>query len=161
MEDFVDTKRIELKRSNKRFGLAAEIIFALIILAVLAYLAMPRFGGNGDPEVRRRKACYSNMRVLLGAVEMYNMDSSVMLKKLSASDYDYSGGILVKEGYLKKSPKYPTKECEYFSAGDLTGNGLIVCKKHGTVEHLDEKTQEKLGLIKKSRFSKWFDSLFD
>ena len=42
----------------------------------------------------RDKACYSNIRVITGAVEMYNMDHETFMENL---DED----LLVKDGYLK------------------------------------------------------------
>ena len=71
------------------------------------------------------KACYSNARVLQGAVEMYNMDHSTMMSNLDIP-------TLVKEHYLKSEPGKPEPECEYYNVGDLTGEGYIACKKHGS-----------------------------
>lgn len=81
----------------------------------------------------RTKACYSNMRVILGAVEMYNMDHTEMMKQLSDSDV-IEGGTLVKEGYLKSPIRKPTPGCRYFSVGDLSIDGHIECSKHGRVQ---------------------------
>ena len=72
-------------------------------------------------------SCFANMRVLLGAVEMYNMDNAVMMDKL---DIDK----LVQGGYLKSSPAKPEAECSYNGYG-LTENGEIYCTYHGSIEH--------------------------
>lgn len=99
----------------------------------------------------REKSCYANMRVILGAIEMYNMDHPVMLDHVDP-------GVLaqLRAGkYLKcnegpfcygNPPQYPLHlEClfpeffpsprnEYSSIGDLTGTGAVCCPSHGTVE---------------------------
>lgn len=76
----------------------------------------------------REKACYANMRVLLGAVEMYNMDNSVYPKHMDDKLIDE----LVKGKYLRSKPRKPETECDYY--GDLENNGEICCKLHGTIE---------------------------
>jgi tetratricopeptide (TPR) repeat protein len=75
-----------------------------------------------------QKACFSNMRVLQGALEMYNMDH----EKNEMTSLDIS--TLVKEKYLKSSPSKPDPDCNYYSTGDLTKNGQIRCKIHGSIE---------------------------
>ena len=81
----------------------------------------------------RDKACFSNIRVIQGAIEMYNMDVSTMMEELNPKTMD----ILVKEKYLKSYPTPPeTSKCEYQSIGDLTDAGIIFCKYHGDIEHL-------------------------
>lgn len=71
------------------------------------------------------KACFSNQRVMQGAVEMYNMDNSVMMTTL---DID----ALVKGGYLKAAPAGSEPDCKYIAVGDLSGDGYISCVKHGS-----------------------------
>ena len=62
----------------------------------------------------RDKACFSNIRVIQGAVEMYNMDvdGDSMMRNL---DID----ILIKEKYLKSEPSHPETSCKYIAFGDL------------------------------------------
>ena len=83
----------------------------------------------------RDKACFSNIRVIQGAVEMYNMDVSTMMEELNPKTLD----ILVKEKYLKSLPN-PTEpgKCEYKSIGNLTDEGIIYCKYHGDLEYIIE-----------------------
>ena len=71
-----------------------------------------------------KKICIMNVRKIIGAVEMYNMDHVEMMTKL---DFDK----LINSGYLKAVPKGPESECEYISVGNLIENGHIECKKHG------------------------------
>ena len=103
--------------------------FALVFLTS-PFLFFGRRGGH-RPQARE-KACYANMRVLQGAVAMYNMDNSVMIDRITHSDTQ-TGGILVKGEYLKRGLNQPTPGC-YYSGYDLLGSGSITCSSHGTVE---------------------------
>ncbi len=84
-------------------------------------------------EQSREKACYANMRVILGAVEMYNMDHSSMLRMVD--DQVITG--LCQGNYLKGGINRPEAGCAYLSSGDLTGNGVIYCAMHGAVDRSD------------------------
>lgn len=70
----------------------------------------------------KQKACYSNLRVLQGAVEFYNMDNKEMMRYL---DIDK----LEKLGYLKsggiKCPEYRLNK--YKTIGHLDKDGEICC----------------------------------
>ena len=77
----------------------------------------------------RDKACFSNQRVIQGAVEMYNMDVPTMMHQLDLK-------ILIEEKYLKSEPSKPETTCEYTNVGDLAANGFVICKYHGDVERL-------------------------
>ncbi|HNV72227.1 MAG TPA: hypothetical protein PKO06_21140, partial [Candidatus Ozemobacteraceae bacterium] len=81
------------------------------------------------------KACLSNLRVLLGAVEMYNMDHKEMQHSLDV-------GVLVQKTYLKLAPACPSGG-DYSSKGDLAESGVIVCSKHGTVDEPIQDEQDK------------------
>ena len=88
----------------------------------------------------RQKACFSNQRVLSGAIEMYNMDHTDYLPtSLPGGDFEELQNILIKEKYIKSFIEGPEDGCSY---------GLIVkdpknfdfdvfCKKHGTIETTD------------------------
>ncbi len=78
---------------------------------------------SGAPAIDR--ACQANQRVILGAVEMYNMDHQTMMETL---DLD----VLVKDGYLKTRPACRSGK-EYYGK-NLTGNGRIRCPSHGDIE---------------------------
>ena len=81
----------------------------------------------------KEKACFSNIRVLTGAVEMYNMDISPMMEKLDMQK-------LVETKYIKSIIIGPEKECEYLTEGNLAENGFIYCVNHGDIER--KKTKE-------------------
>ena len=103
-------------------------IFLYIVINVITSLPEKKF----DHSRSREKACFSNIRVISGAVEMYNMDHSVMMTNLDIN-------ALVQERYLKSAVTGPEKECEYLTEGDLTEDGYIYCKLHGDIGKLKEK----------------------
>ena len=102
-----------------------ELMIVIAIIGILAAMAIPNF--KKARESAREKACYSNIRVILGAVEMYNMDNSTMMTSLSVDD-------LVKGKYLKAAPSKPEVKCSYFANGDVTASGFIECGWHGDPE---------------------------
>lgn len=75
----------------------------------------------------RQKSCFSNQRVIQGAVEMYNMDYSTPMEKLDIP-------ILVRNRYLKNEPTSPDPKCAYHSSGDLSKDGFVYCSFHGDVQ---------------------------
>jgi len=78
-----------------------HVLIVLFIIAILAAIAVP-----SKPRVRplaREKACYANMRVILGAIEMYNLDNPVMEKSINPAVMEK----LVNGNYLKSVPKCP------------------------------------------------------
>lgn len=74
----------------------------------------------------RQSSCYGNNRVIVGAVEMYNMDHSTMMEKL---DLD----VLVKEKYLSLRPRCIDGGTYY--GVDLAGKVIIRCPIHGDPEN--------------------------
>jgi competence protein ComGC len=101
-----------------------KLVIATAGIGFLAAAAIPNF--KAAKNSARGKACFSNQRVLIGAVEMYNMDHDTMMSNLDIP-------TLVKEGYLKETPNKPDPDCDYFSKGDLATDGIIFCKKHGSI----------------------------
>ncbi|MEW6711423.1 MAG: hypothetical protein AB1403_16480 [Candidatus Riflebacteria bacterium] len=94
---------------------------------ILAAIAVPNFQkARGDAQ---KKACFANQRVLLGAVEMYNMDHEEMMEKLDSSAIE----LLAGENYLKTPPQCPA-DGKYYSDGKLSADGEIKCTIHGGVE---------------------------
>ncbi|NLI77666.1 MAG: hypothetical protein GX442_14685 [Candidatus Riflebacteria bacterium] len=73
------------------------------------------------------KTCAANRRVLMAAIECYNMDHSTMMTSLDMS-------ALVSGKYLKETLKCP-EGGTYVSSGDLTGaTAGVACSKHGASE---------------------------
>lgn len=102
-----------------------ELMVVVMVIGILAAMAVPNF--RKAREQSRHKACYANQRVLLGAVEMYNMDNPVLMRDLDIER-------LVQGKYLKGGISKPELGCNYASVGDLTGSGKISCTLHGPVE---------------------------
>jgi len=102
-----------------------ELMIVIMVIAILSAMAVPNF--RKAREQSRDKACYANQRVLLGAVEMYNMDNKIMMTSLNIP-------LLVKGKYLKGGISKPEINCSYEASGDLTGSGRIYCSLHGPVE---------------------------
>lgn len=108
-----------------------------ILLPVITDLSGTRGGRHGTREGYRQKACYANMRVIQGAVEMYNMDHGTEQKQmcdhLVDADVTSPDGLLVRGGYLKRPITRYEPDC-YYSGQGLSKDGKIVCSRHGTVE---------------------------
>lgn len=78
----------------------------------------------------RQRACMANQRVILGAVEMYNMDNREMIE----DNLDFN--LLTQEDlpYLRSVPECPDGG-EYYADGNLaTAEGQIKCTIHGSVD---------------------------
>ena len=74
----------------------------------------------------RYKACLSNQRVIVNAIEMYNMDHPESLDKYD----EETEQMLINEHYLKsKMQKYELK-CSY----KMFTNGEIYCEYHGGID---------------------------
>ena len=104
--------------SNKK----AILIFSLFFILLACNQLYARVSS-------RSKACFSNIRVIQDAVEIYNMDVDSMMRTL---DID----ALIEGNYLKGKPSPPETSCEYLNVGDLDSYGFVICKYHGDVEHL-------------------------
>ncbi|GEM_PF-975506 len=117
--------------SGKGFRLA-ELMIVVAIIGVLAAIATPNF--RKARSSARDKACMANIRVLSGAVEMYNMDNPGMMHQL---DMD----ALLKGKYLKSKIIGAESDCRYLAIGDLSEGGEIYCQLHGNI---DRRTPEEL-----------------
>lgn len=76
-----------------------------------------------DREGARRRECWNNIRLITGALEMYNMDNTVMMKELDLKSL-YNGG------YLNAEFTFPTDSCYYTSIDDVTDKGFVCCTEH-------------------------------
>lgn len=92
-----------------------------------AAIAVPNF--KKAREQARGKSCAANMRVIQGAVEMYNMDHEEMMKNL---DFSLLTG---NAGYLKSTPMCPSNGF-YSETDDLSISGTICCTIHNTADDL-------------------------
>jgi competence protein ComGC len=124
---------------NKK-GFSISLLELLIVIAIIGILvAMPR------PMVRkerigesRKRVCYSNIRILQGAVEMYNMDVATMTNILDQEE-------LRKSGYIKGSADLTCPESYKkgtYSGTNLTEDGEIICSYHGGLKTEGEYDRE-------------------
>ncbi|NLI79145.1 MAG: hypothetical protein GX442_22220 [Candidatus Riflebacteria bacterium] len=106
--------------------------FCLVSLFCLLTVASPF---QRDRDQARQKACMANLRLILGAVEMYNMDATGALRLTTLETTDVaSGGWLVTAGWLKSPIVPPTPQCDYRGT-DLAGLASLSCAFHGSLEH--------------------------
>ena len=113
-----------------------RILFCLIFY-ILVYLLYPpeyspfsRGGYEGG-----FKNCFRNQRVILGAIEMYNMDNTESICELNENVLE----ILYKKKYLYNKIEGSVKgKCKYLNHGDLTQDGFLYCEFHGYYNY--EKT---------------------
>ena len=76
--------------------------------------------------------CKANQRILVGAIEMYNMDHREVIDDITDSGA-YNSMQLLMNGYLK-SPLYCDNGGKYRSYGPLSEDGIVYCDYHGPVE---------------------------
>ena len=113
-------------------------VYIVITLAFILFSEFVLLSVFSAPTVTKRRtsakraACFSNIRLLQGAVEMYNMDKPNFMKSL---DID----LLIKEKYLKTPPTPPENDCKYLSDGDLSDSGNVYCKFHGIYDEAKER----------------------
>ena len=111
-------------KNRKGFTLI-ELMIVIAIIGILAAMAIPNF--KKARASARQKACYSNMRVIQGAVEMYNMDVSTMMSTLDQN-------TLISGKYIKATSPLicpETSKGGSYSGTDLCDNGEIICSYHG------------------------------
>ena len=125
----MDSNKTE-KSEEKSFSLASYLIHIFVFTFIPSFLFLavqPNY-----PPVRPSRIkdnCFSEIRILSGAVELYNMDYETKIHKLDEETIN----ILVDNKYLKKLPKPLIEKCKYLSQGDLASStGTIYCEAHGS-----------------------------
>ena len=117
------------------------------------------FGGRSNTRSEaRKKACYANQRVTLGAIEMYNMDNATMYKTLVFSDVADAKGLLVTAKYIKSPLYLPEPACHLRSYGDLSESSVIYCDYHGCIPDEQQELRKASGYTPKVRAAKTGDS---
>ncbi|OQA08234.1 MAG: Vault protein inter-alpha-trypsin [bacterium ADurb.Bin374] len=95
----------------------------------LAAFATPSF--RKAREQSRAKACFANQRVLLGAIEMYNMDDTTMMDRDPVT-LKIDIEKLIETNFLKGGISKPETACDYRGGPEsLLGSGKIFCVCHG------------------------------
>jgi hypothetical protein len=105
----------------------------------------------------RNKACFANQRVILGAVEMYNIDNpGSPIESIVDADVSFRSAPLVSGGYLKDAVPKADLGCEYCSYGNLNQGGITFCRAHGTIPDYRRALAVASGFDSASRSSDYF-----
>lgn len=129
--DSEDYKDSEQKKGKKSFFTAfIEVTIVCSTIGILAAMAIPNH--KRSHPISSRKKCYSNIRVLQGAVEMYNMDHMTMIST-SLDLKPLEDGKYIKNVEHYVSPQIPEISCKYDIDGDITDVGQVYCHYHGSV----------------------------
>ena len=113
-------------KSRKGFTLI-ELMIVIAIIGILAAIAIPNF--RKARQQARQKACFANQRVIMGAIEMYNMDNNTMM-----DSYDAAGETSLITGKYLKSKVVPAEADCAITGANLTKEGTVECNNHGTPE---------------------------
>jgi hypothetical protein len=112
----------------KKKSIFSTVFLYIYLIGVVGFIFLgPKLNykrGGGRSWI---KACYSNIRVLQGAVEMYNMDVETMMTTLDQS-------ILMERKYIKSSYELVCPERSKggtYHGDHLTDDGEIICTYHG------------------------------
>ena len=103
----------------------------IIIIIIFKVITMPSFRTCDRGNYSRQKACYSNIRVIQGAVEMYNMDTTPMMDDLNMT-------TLIKGGYIRGEIKCPEPQIKvkYTNIGKLSNTGEVSCGNDPIGDHI-------------------------
>jgi len=114
-------------RSRKGFTLI-ELMIVIAIIGILAAIAIPNF--RKARQQARQKACFANQRVIMGAIEMYNMDTNAMMDSYG----DAEETALITGKYLKSKIVPAEANCAITGA-NLIKDGVVKCEPvHGSPE---------------------------
>jgi len=109
---------------------------------------------SNSREKARGKACSANLRVILGAVEMYNLDKKDMITtNLNLKE-------LVKEQYLESEPMCPDQG-KYQIQGDVSKDGRIVCTIHGDADNASNWEAKNPSKASSDTFEDFIKKIFD
>lgn len=132
----------KLSEDRKAFENCASIFVLICILVLLLLINSYPFKSSSFRHPWREKVCYSNIRILQDAVEMYNEEQKIPIKSIDININDLD--VLVKyadffeyyEKFVKKDPSNKESivpQCpsdsknHYISLEDLTEGGAISC----------------------------------
>lgn len=117
-----------------------SVILIAITFISFCILETPLFAYKPVRASGRQKACFSNQRVIEGAIQMYDMDhTNIMRTALPGGDFEELENQLIKEHYLKAHIEGPEEKCSYgYIVKDPENYDVVVfCKNHGTIETKD------------------------
>ena len=145
---------LDIKRLLSEYKeLPKEIIKPLKVAAeedslkeTLRILWMEKVMGFRVTRMRRGNACLSNQKVIMAALDLYNMEHPKLpIRKFSDADVTDHSGRLVAGKYIKTVVSRPEVNCEYCYYGS-TDNGLVYCKVHGTIPEYQEAIAKELNI---------------
>ena len=123
-----------MENNDKKKRSFWEIIMYVYIIGVFVTVVLgpvPHYRKCGYRVSRSRdRVCYSNIRIIQGAIEMYNSDHETMISSLSDSETQNPTNL---KGYLKPV-SHPETQCCYQGSGLGDGEGGIWCTYHGDVD---------------------------
>lgn len=117
---------------KKAFSLI-ELMLVFAIIGIHLAMSLPNYR-RGHIYTQDEMECFSNQRVLYGAIEIYNMENS---KKIETAfpglDYENCEKELLDTKYMKKRLEPSYKGCSY---GYISQNGsdTVFCTIHGPVK---------------------------
>ena len=121
------------KVNNKTGFTLLELAIVILIIWLLSALNPPRFG-HRRPHYNELKSCFSNQRVLLGAIEMYNMDHIDMLDTaFPGREFEDTIKLLNDGKYLKGNLTSRDNICSYGFI-NITEFGNTFCVTHGACD---------------------------
>ena len=130
-----------MNKLKKRKGFTLiELMIVISIIGVLAAIAIPNF--RTARQKSNQRACYANQKTILGALEMFNLDTGEQMTIVSGSNLDK----LVAQKYLQSLPKDPGCASKAEKNYNSDADGQIWCSYHGTIEGGTDKDAEGQGL---------------
>lgn len=119
-----------MDKSNTNYKIINFIIDTIIVTAIflfLTYSTAPHYKPVRPDRIKHD--CFSNIRVLSGAIEMYNFDYETKINNLD----EQALNVLLDNKYIKELPKSFIPKCVYRSKDDLASDtGIIYCEAHGS-----------------------------
>ncbi|MFZ5951129.1 MAG: hypothetical protein ACOYXC_10515 [Candidatus Rifleibacteriota bacterium] len=121
-------------------GIFVVIILIALFLYFLSFVLNPFYRAPHGRELTNSKSCMINLRVLLGATEMYQMDHPGEIENLDL--------IALKQGnFMKTEPICPETRTSCYRGKNITPekiqNGTAIeCEVHGNLPELEKKVEE-------------------
>ena len=157
MERTVDASKLMGNNNKKKQSCLSTLIQAFILSCITTFIVFSvQNPGKKSRAFPRQKACFSNLKVIGKAIEMYNNDNAIKITELNDSTFE----LLIKSKYLKQKPQPPElTRCFYSSEGDITKSGYIYCKYHGDLKGIKECEFNKEHDIKAYELSQKYGTL--
>ncbi len=113
--------------NSKIINIIIDTIIVTAIFLFLTNLMEPHYKPLRPDRIKND--CFSNIRVLYSAVELYNLDHETKINNLNEQTLN----ILLENQYIKNLPDPFIPKCKYVSKNDLASDsGIIYCEAHGS-----------------------------